>query len=40
VVLLAPQIPRAAVPAALRLRERHPLRLLGTRTTIWAFDRG
>jgi tRNA G10 N-methylase Trm11 len=39
VVLLAPEVPRAADPAELRLRERHPLRLLGMKTTIWVFDR-
>lgn len=40
-VLLAPDIPRAAVPGVLRLRlrERFPIRLLGTRTTIWVYDR-
>jgi SAM-dependent methyltransferase len=39
VVLLAPAIDRAVVPAALRLRERFPIRLLGMRTTIWVYDR-
>lgn len=39
VVLLAPGIPRAVVPDVLRLRERFPIRLLGTRTTIWVYDR-
>lgn len=39
VVLLVPQLPRDVVPRALRLDERHQLRLLGTKTTIWAFDR-
>lgn len=39
VVLLAPQIPSAALPSALRLRDRHPIRLLGVKTTIWAYDR-
>jgi SAM-dependent methyltransferase len=39
IILLAPQVPRSVVPAQLRMRERHPIRLLGTRTTIWAFDR-
>lgn len=37
VVLLSPTLPRAAVPRRLRLLERHPIRLLGTRTTIWVF---
>jgi 23S rRNA G2445 N2-methylase RlmL len=39
VVLLAPEIPRTAVPKSLRLRDRFPIRLLGTKTTIWAYDR-
>ncbi|MCF6523658.1 methyltransferase domain-containing protein [Streptomyces sp. JJ36] len=40
VVLLAPEIPREAVPEGLRLRSRDPIRLLGTRTTLWVYDRG
>ncbi len=39
VVLLAPSIPRPALPPALRLLERHQLRLLGTRTTLWVYQR-
>lgn len=39
VVVLAPQIPRAAIPAGLRPRDRYPIRLLGTKTTIWAYER-
>jgi SAM-dependent methyltransferase len=39
VILLAPQIPRSVVPARLSIRERHPIRLLGTKTTIWSYDR-
>jgi SAM-dependent methyltransferase len=39
VVVLAPQVPRAAVPAGLRLDQRHQLRLLGARTVLWAYDR-
>lgn len=39
VVVLVPAIPRSAVPAALRMRDRHPIRLLGTKTTLWAYDR-
>lgn len=39
VVLLAPQIPRPVVPNQLRLRDRFPIRLLGTKTTVWVFDR-
>jgi tRNA G10 N-methylase Trm11 len=39
VVLLAPAVPRPVVPAELRVTDRLPLRLLGTKTTIWAFDR-
>lgn len=39
VVLLAPTIPKQVVPADLRMRDRYQIRLLGTKTTIWAFDR-
>lgn len=39
IVLLAPQVPGRAVPAELSMLERHPVRLLGTRTTIWAYAR-
>jgi hypothetical protein len=39
VVLLVPQLPRAVVPGSLRLRDRVRIRLLGTATTIWVFDR-
>ena len=39
VVLLVPQLPRAVVPGSLRLRDRFRIRLLGTATTIWVFDR-
>jgi 23S rRNA G2445 N2-methylase RlmL len=39
VVLLVPQLPRAVVPGPLRLRDRSRIRLLGTATTIWVFDR-
>ncbi|HEY2574812.1 MAG TPA: methyltransferase domain-containing protein [Streptosporangiaceae bacterium] len=39
IVLLAPDVPREALPSVLRLRDRLPVRLLGTRTTIWAYDR-
>jgi SAM-dependent methyltransferase len=38
-VLLAPTLPAGAFPASLRLRSRDALRLLGTRTTLWVFDR-
>jgi 23S rRNA G2445 N2-methylase RlmL len=38
-VLLAPAMPRSAVPATLSLVERHQLRLLGTRTTLWVYAR-
>jgi tRNA G10 N-methylase Trm11 len=37
IVLLAPAIP--AVPGALTLTGRISIRLLGTKTTIWAYDR-
>lgn len=39
IVLLAPAMPRAAIPAELRVRARHSLRLLGTKTTMWVIDR-
>lgn len=39
VVVLAPDVPAGAVPDTLWLGERYALRLLGTRTTIWAYDR-
>lgn len=38
-VLLSPEIARPVVPAQLRSRDRFHIRLLGTRTTIWAYDR-
>jgi 23S rRNA G2445 N2-methylase RlmL len=39
VVLLCPELPRPAIPAALRLRKQVPLRLLGTAPSIWHFHR-
>ncbi len=39
VVLLAPDIPHSATPDALTLTERHPIRLLGAKTTIWRYSR-
>jgi tRNA G10 N-methylase Trm11 len=39
VVLLVPQLPHAVVPGTLRVRDRLRIRLLGTRTTIWVYDR-
>lgn len=39
VVLLAPGIPGACVPGQLKPAARIPIRLLGTKTTIWAYDR-
>jgi tRNA G10 N-methylase Trm11 len=39
VVLLVPQLPPTVVPGTLRLRDRFRIRLLGTRTTIWVYDR-
>jgi hypothetical protein len=38
-VLLAPAIARSLVPGQLRLTHRIPIRLLGTKTTIWACSR-
>jgi tRNA G10 N-methylase Trm11 len=39
VVILVPEIPRSLVPTELQLRLRFPIRLLGTKTTIWVYDR-
>ncbi len=39
VVLLAPELPRPAIPAALRLRRQVPIRLTGSGPTIWVFRR-
>ncbi|MBO0890080.1 MAG: methyltransferase domain-containing protein [Acidothermales bacterium] len=39
VVLLVPDLPRAVVPPVLRRADRLPVRLLGARTSVWAFDR-
>ncbi len=39
VVLLAPELPRAAIPGALRLRRQVPVRPDGHATTIWVFRR-
>jgi tRNA G10 N-methylase Trm11 len=39
IVLLAPRIPRAAFPSHLARAHRLPIRRLGTKTTIWAYDR-
>jgi 23S rRNA G2445 N2-methylase RlmL len=39
VVVLIPDIPRSLIPRQLKLAERHPIRVLGMQTTIWAFDR-
>jgi hypothetical protein len=38
VVLVAPDIPRSTVAVELRLRARHPIRLLGAATTVWVYD--
>ena len=39
VVLLAPDLPRASIPGALRLRKQVPIALPGTTQTIWVFHR-
>ena len=39
VVLLAPDLPRAVIPAALRLRKQVPIQLPGTKQSIWVFHR-
>jgi len=38
-VLLAPDIPASAIPAGVRVRSKDIVRLLGTRTVLWVFDR-
>jgi 23S rRNA G2445 N2-methylase RlmL len=38
VVVLAPDIPAGAMPPGLTMRHRDPVRLLGTRTTLWVFE--
>jgi 23S rRNA G2445 N2-methylase RlmL len=39
VVLLAPELPRPAIPGVLRLRRQVPIRLTGAGATIWVFRR-
>ena len=39
VVLLAPEMPRPAVPGSLRLRRQVPIRLAGAATSVWVFRR-
>jgi len=39
VVLLAPDLPRAVIPGALRLRKQFPIQLPGPRQSIWVFHR-
>jgi SAM-dependent methyltransferase len=39
VVLLAPELPRALIPGALRLRKQVPVQLLGATQSIWVFHR-
>jgi SAM-dependent methyltransferase len=39
VILLAPQVPHAEIPAALRLRRQVPVRLASSRETIWVLRR-
>jgi tRNA G10 N-methylase Trm11 len=39
IVLLAPEIPRSSMPMELRMRDKHLIRLLGTKTVLWVFDR-
>jgi 23S rRNA G2445 N2-methylase RlmL len=39
VVVLAPELPRQAIPGSLRLLRTVPIRLLGTAPTIWVFRR-
>ncbi|MBC8092551.1 MAG: methyltransferase domain-containing protein [Pseudonocardia sp.] len=39
VVLLAPEIPPASMPASLRIDRQEPIRLLGTKTALWVLSR-
>jgi ubiquinone/menaquinone biosynthesis C-methylase UbiE len=39
IVVLAPAVPKAALPSALREVRRAPIVLLGTKTTIWSYER-
>jgi 23S rRNA G2445 N2-methylase RlmL len=39
VVLLAPVVPVSVLPPELRVARREPVRLLGTKTTLWVCDR-
>lgn len=39
VVLLAPRIPRDSIPGELAVRRREQVRLLGTKTVLWVFER-
>ena len=39
VVLLVPGLPHRTLSSNLRLRDKYPIRLLGTKTTIWVLDR-
>jgi tRNA G10 N-methylase Trm11 len=39
VVLLAPVVPVSVMPRALRVTRQEPLRLPGTKTTLWTCDR-
>ncbi len=39
VVVLAPELPRGAIPGSLRLRKTVPVRLAGVASAIWAFRR-
>jgi 23S rRNA G2445 N2-methylase RlmL len=39
IVVLTPAVPKAALPSALREVRRAPIVLLGTKTTIWSYER-
>jgi hypothetical protein len=39
IILLAADIPGSAVPASLTLTDSFPVRILGTNTTVWHFQR-
>ena len=39
VVVLVPEVAKRAIPKALREVRRAPIVLLGTKTTIWSYER-
>ncbi len=39
IILLIPDIPQTAIPQEIRFSKKYPIRLLGTDTTIWKFEK-